>query len=309
MSQFHLFKTGAVLIAALFSVWCCAHEGPEHEIEELTEQMKVQGETADLLLQRAIEYKVLGEFAKAARDLERAIELEDDLVTAQRELSQAYFSLGKTNEALATVTRALKSGGDAAEQAGLLVTRAGILRARREYSRALADVNDAVRKHPANAEWYLIRSQLQAILRLHPERVKGLEEGLKETGSGLLLGEHVDALIDNKQYSAALEIIDKELALSRWKASWLIRRGKVRLAAGKVADGKQDLERAIDELNRRLGSSAGDALLLADRATAYDLLGQKDDARRDYRSAREKGLADEWIRERIRVLREARDDD
>ena len=37
-----------------------AHEGPEGEIEELTERMKRNGETADLLTERAIEYRVIG---------------------------------------------------------------------------------------------------------------------------------------------------------------------------------------------------------------------------------------------------------
>lgn len=292
----------ALLLGGLLSTCCWAHEGPEHEIEELTEQMKVQGQSADLLVKRAIEYKVLGQFAEAAKDLEQALDLDEASVTAQRELSQAYFALGKTNEALSTVTRALRSGGDSLEQASLFAVRSDILRARREYAKALSDTNEAIRQHPANAEWYLIRSQLQAVLRLKAERVKGLEEGLAQTGSGLLQSEWVDALIENGQHTAAGEVIHKELQLSRWKASWLIRRARLRLESGQAEAARADLTAAIAELDRRLGSSASDALLLADRGLAYDFLGEKDDARRDYRAARSKGLTDEWIRERLRAL-------
>jgi len=39
----------------------------------------------------------------------------------------------------------------------------------------------------------------------------------------------------------------------------------------------------------------------------YELLGKTDDAKKDYESAREKGNRDEWIRERLRVFKEAED--
>src|SRR5687768_8049740 len=78
--------------------YASAHDGPEHEIEELTERIAKVGESADLLIQRAIEYGVLGKAAEAAKDLERALYYEAHSVTARRELSRAYFAMGKTNE-------------------------------------------------------------------------------------------------------------------------------------------------------------------------------------------------------------------
>jgi predicted Zn-dependent protease len=84
------------------------HEGPEADIEELTERMKFEGVSAHLLLQRAIEYNVLGKSAEAIKDLERAAELESHSPTIQRELSRTYFAAGKTNEALDTAARGIK---------------------------------------------------------------------------------------------------------------------------------------------------------------------------------------------------------
>jgi Flp pilus assembly protein TadD len=81
------------------------------------------------------------------------------------------------------------------------------------------------------------------------------------------------------------------------------------LATGKTVEARADLEAAIEELNSRLAASALDALLLADRAMAYELLGKRETARRDYRAARDKGLTDEWVRERLRALREAGKDE
>jgi tetratricopeptide (TPR) repeat protein len=286
-----------------------AHDGPEHEIEELTERIAREGESADLLIQRAIEYQVLSKFAEAARDLERALQLEADSVMAHRELSRAYFSLGKTNDALRTATRALKSPAAAHDHAALLMVRTEILRARGEHQKALDDAERAIKEYPVNVEWYLIRSQLQARLKLKKDRIKGLEAGIKQTGSGVLEAERIDALIDDGQHAAALERIESELKDSRWQSSWLIRRAKVRLASEKKEDAKADLEAAVAELNSRINATSPDPSLLADRGLARDLLGEEEDARKDYETARDKGVTDDWLLERIRVLKEADDAD
>ena len=50
----------AVILACGITSPASAHDGPEHEIEELSERIKLEGESDELLIQRAIEYKVLG---------------------------------------------------------------------------------------------------------------------------------------------------------------------------------------------------------------------------------------------------------
>jgi tetratricopeptide (TPR) repeat protein len=179
-----------------------------------------------------------------------------------------------------------------------------VLRARKEFQKALEDADRAIRDHPENAEWYLMRSQLQEQLKLKKERIAGLEKGIKETGSGLLEAEWIDALIDGGKADLALEKIENELKDARLRSSWLIRRGKVRLAAGMAAEAKADLEEALAELNGRMNTTTLDSLLLADRGMTHELLRNKEDALKDYEKAREKGLADDWLRERIRFLKD-----
>src|SRR4051812_46511234 len=103
-----------------------ADPAPELEIEELSDRIKVEGESAELLLQRAIEYNVLRNSAEAVKDLERALHFEPKSAGILRELSRSYLSLGKTNEALETAARGLKSAGEGSEKASLYVVRAGI---------------------------------------------------------------------------------------------------------------------------------------------------------------------------------------
>ena len=291
---------GCCLVAGA-PLW--AHDGPEHEIEELTERIKKEGESADLLLQRAIEYNVLGKAAEAAKDLERALDFDPTSITGQRELSRTYFTLGKTNEALDTVNRALKRPSEGADRGSLLVVRAEILRARSDFQKSFEDADRAIREHPDNVEWYLLRSQLQVRLKLKKERIKGLEDGIRETGSGVLETEWIDALIEDGQHARALDKIETELKGSRLLSSWLIRRAKVRLATGKKEEAKKDLEAALLELNRRINATSPDPSLLADRGLARELLGQKEEAKKDYEQAREKGLTDDWLRERLNGLK------
>src|ERR1041384_7190335 len=177
----------ALLSGGLFAgVLARGHEGPEADIEELTERMKFEGVSAHLLLQRAIEYNVLGKSAEAIKDLERAAELESHSPMIQRELSRTYFAAGKTNEALDTSARGIKYAEPGPDRASLLMVHCEVLRARKEFQKALEDADRAIRDHPENAEWYLMRSQLQEQLKLKKERIAGLEKGIKETGSGLL---------------------------------------------------------------------------------------------------------------------------
>ena len=279
-----------------------AHDGPEHEIEELTERIRVEGESANLLLERAIEYNVINKGAEAVKDLQRALELDPGSAAIERELSRAYFSIGKTNEALDTASHALKYAGAGPEKSSLYIVRAEVLRARKDYAKALDDMDKAIRENPDNAEAYLGRSQLQRLLGQKKERIKGLEQGIKETGSGLLETEWIDALIDGGKADLALGRIEEELQEARLRSTWLIRRAKVYFAQKKDEEATADLKNAVEELNKRLGRGASDPLLLVDRAEAQELLGKKDEAKKDYEDARKKGVTDEWVRERIHAL-------
>lgn len=291
----------ALLLAFATSI-ALAHDGPEHEIEELTARLKAEGDSADLLVQRAIEFKVLGKLAEAAKDLDRALELDGSSALAHRELSLTYFALGKTNEALRAVNHGLGIPLPPADHAALLVARAEILRPRGEHEKALSDLNDAIQQHPGNIEWYLVRSELHARLKQEKERIRGLEQGIEATGSGVLDGELTDALIEAGQWARALERIEAEIKDSRWIGSWLIRRARVRQARGNSDGAKADLEAAITELEERMHPSSPDPLLLANRGLANELLGKKDEARKDYEAARQKGVTDEWLRERLAAL-------
>lgn len=304
MSTHHRFlhRIGTASTTLLVALRILAHDGPEHEIEELTELI-AKGETSDLLLQRAIEYRVLGKNNEAARDLERAARLDSSSLLLQRELGRVYFALGKTNEAIEILTHALNSKSDQPTELGSLrVLRAEFLGARKENQKALDDCEAAIRLQMSNVEWYLLRSDLQRRLKKFKERIAGLQQGIKETGAGILETELVEALLDDQQFQAALPHIERELESSRVQASWLIRRARARLGLGEKESAKTDLETAVREIALRLNSRTADPTLLTENARAHDLLGAKAQARVYYEQARDAG-AEDWVKDRIKTLK------
>ena len=298
-------KSSLLCLALLAPFYANAHEGPEHEIEEITARMKQRGESADLLTERAVEYRVLGKLAEAVGDLERAAVLEPRSIAIRRELGRALFLSGKTNEALSAATLGLTLKTDEpAELASLRMLRAEILRSQNDNRKAIEDCDAALRLHKGNPEWYLLRSDVQRRLKMHKERVAGLDEGIKETGAGILEIERVEAMLDAGQSNASLAIIERELAESRIKSSWLIRRARALLALGNTAAAGDNLRSALEEIGKRLNPKSPDVPLLMDKATALELLGEKKEALRAYEEARDKGAGD-TLNEKIKSLQDS----
>ena len=188
------------------------------------------------------------------------------------------------------------------ELASLRALRAEFLGARNENKKALEDCEAAIRLQLSNVEWYLLRSDFHRRLKLSKERIAGLEQGIRETGAGILETERVEALLEDAQYTTALPLIEQELKASRIQGSWLIRRARARLGLGEKDAAKADLETALREINRRVNSTAANPTLLTERALAHELLGAKEEARGYYEQARDAG-ADDWVKDKIKTLK------
>lgn len=282
-----------------------AHEGPEHEIEEITEKIKISGESAGLLADRAVEYRLLGKLPEAIKDLERAVVLDPESMPIHRALAQALYLNDKTDDALGVISRGLRGNADEPAEVGALrILRAEILRSKKDYTKALDDANAALALHDQNPEWYVLRSDLQRLIKAHKERLAGIESGIKATGAWVLELERVEALIDAGKFDVVLPIIESELQDSRIKSSWLIRRARVRQGQGKLDNATEDLKAALVEISARLNPKAPDLPLLLDKARALEMLGDTRDALNAYKIAREKGAGD-VLKDKIKSLEES----
>lgn len=266
----------------VFTVGALAHDSPEHKVAELSSEIARSGKTPALLMQRGTEHRVLGELAHAAADFESAFQLDPRLTVALKELSLVQLAQGKADLALRTINELLAKD----TSADFLMARVEIQAARKDYRAALQDCERAFQQPTANLEWYLLRAQLQRRLGLFADCLAGLREGLAQTGSAVLREECIDAMIDAGQHKAALALIEPELAESRWRSSWLLRRARARLGLGETKAAKRDLRSALKELNRRIVPDAPELTLVVDRGLAHALLGDTARALKDLRLVR-----------------------
>lgn len=296
----------AFAFTAMLALRLAAHEGPEHEIEELTHRMDQQGESADLLLERAIEYRTLGRWAEAAKDLQRAVRLEPRDPLLFRELAQVQLREGRAGEALATLRQAIRLPGlSAQERAAILLIRSQAHVAGASLAAALKDCDEALHADPTLVAGYLDRSALQKRLKRSRERVTGLEEGIRRTGAGVLVAERVEALLDAGQWQRALAATRAEIETARLSGTWKIRRARALLGLGRARQAETDLREALDEIDRRMPLGGRDPSLLLDRAQARELLGEIEQAVRDYTLAAELG-AGEAAEVALRRIRESK---
>jgi tetratricopeptide (TPR) repeat protein len=116
-------------------------------------------------------------------------------------------------------------------------------------------------------------------------RILGLEEGIRQTGAGLLVAERIEALLDEGLWQQALAAIEPELASSRLQGSWKIRRARALKGLGRHFEAQSDLQGALGEIESRMSRAVKDSSLILDRALARELLGQTEAAMEDYRLA------------------------
>ena len=273
------------------------HDSPEHVVEILTARMEVVGQSPDLLWRRATEHRALGDLSAAARDLKRALKMDSRYLPALTDLSRVQLAQGHRRRALWTIDRAFEFVRDEPGRSPLRMLRAEAFVESGYLEKALSECDRALLyADGTQLDWYLTRSQVQCRLGRFNDAVAGLKAGFELTGSAVLEVECIDAMLDAGKFSEALERIEPALADSRWQASWLVRRARVRLAAGEISSAHADLMAAIRELNQRLTTPRPDPSLLTDRGLASALLGDVAPARRDLSEAKKLGADAETVR-------------
>jgi tetratricopeptide (TPR) repeat protein len=277
----------AAALLALTPVAVVAHDSPEHVVESLSVEMGRTGTNATLLWRRATEYRALGRLAPATADLQQALALDPKLIPAWSDLARVQLIRSRPADALVSINRAFELAPDEAGRAPLRMVRAEVEAALGRPDAALADCERALSAGTMlEADWFLSRCQLQLRLGRYSEAAAGLKAGFDQTGSAVLEAEWIDALIDGGKPGEALELIEPRLAEARCQSSWLLRRGRARLASGDTVRARGDLNAAITEINGRLHPTQPDAALLAERGLASALLGDEAAARRDLAAAR-----------------------
>lgn len=285
-------------VTVLITLPASAHESPEHDIEHLTDHIKSH-RTPQLLFQRAIAYRALGQLKNALSDLNSAVSLAPENLTYQIELSRTYLVASKFGRALNAAEKALELGKTPADRAVCHVLRAEALHGSQQYKLSLAACQLAFSEIPkGEIEWFLLRSENQAKLGLHKLRITHLKAGLVLHRSAVLKTHWIDAIIDAGEYKTALPLIEAELADRRWKSHWQIKQARALIGLGRQLEAQKHLTAALQEINGRLNPTQPDILILADLAHIYFLTGDMAAAKTSMMELK-KHRAPAWVTSRL----------
>ena len=269
-----------------------AHHEPGVTIAQLDAQIQLTPQVAELFYQRGVELLAMNQLEKGRADFSAALALKTDYLPAKRCIAQIDFQSGKPAEALQTLRAALANVPTEHQflLPGCRQLEGEILLSMHQPDAALKALEQALdTKFPELYTWQL-RAEAQQALGKIDESIAGLKAAWEKSRAVILRNAWIDALLEAGKTGEALPVIEAELAASRFRSSWLLRRARATQATDAAASA-QDLRAAIDELTPRLATDPPSVSLLCDRALAYAMLGEFNAAEADRARARSLGAS------------------
>jgi len=269
----------AVALMGAYTV--VAHDSPEHEIEALSKRIATNGATAELLARRATEWRALGKYDEASQDLQKALLIKSNSIPLVLEYASVELERGNVCNSETIVAYGLMRAPAEPDRAALHMLRSEVAERRGLHEFALADCEQAMGSTEPQLEWHLTRARLMCRLRKHAQAAAALKAAYEKTPNVVLEIEWIEAMIDAGQNAEALERVAKYTERGRWKSAWLIRRARAELGLNRKEAALESLAVALAELEQRINPAKVDATLLADRAMAHLLRGDRDAAAKD----------------------------
>ena len=146
------------------------------KLAQLDRAIKLDVANTDAWQARALLQLRKGNFEKAARDLEKLLEKEDDNYLAILALAEAMANLKKPAKALELAGRAIKLNPEVPQAYEL---RARIYILNNQMKQALADVNESIHLQPGSVTSLLLRARLMQSQEKLDDALKDVETALK----------------------------------------------------------------------------------------------------------------------------------
>jgi len=263
----------AVLPAPTF-----AHHDVNAAIKELAQKIAA-GATAELHYERAIEYRALRNTKSAEGDLRAALALQP----GHRESLTALIQLLRdTPETLELAKSYLANAQEPKHQLEARFLIAQVASWSDDDDTALLTCDEIQKLHPDHpTDLDLLHARL-LLQSGNPAKAADVLNTARQKHQGIVLrNAWIDASLSASQTTEVLPLIEQELAESRFRASWLIRRARASLVTNDPDKARTDLHAALTELNTRIQPDRPDLTLIADRGLSLALLGSKDLALQD----------------------------
>ena len=283
------------LLGGNASSW--GNPGHEVTIAELNAQILQSPKLPELYFQRAWNYREIGKLAEARADWGKTLELNPGFLPASRELARVDASQGKPDVGIAFLREAMAAAppDQAFHLPGCHSVLAELLLKQGKNEDALREAQTGMDHSPEFLlDLCLLKSEAQRRLGLLDDRVRDLSAAMGKLRSFVVKTKWFDAMIDAKRGLEILPEIEQEIGNTRYQASWLIRRARIRRQAGEAAGAASDLALALEEIKTRLRPDGPDLSLICDRGVILVLQGDRAAAESDLAMARGQG-ADFWM--------------
>lgn len=258
-----------------------AHQGASAELARLDARIAARPHDIELLLDRSVVNRRLGDFPAALADLDQVAVLAPGNRRLLVERALTAFAMKDLVRAETNLDLYLSSGAGSVQA---FRTRAQLREATGRRGQAIEDYEEALRLAPS-PELHLARGRLQEATGALDAAAQGYEEGLRRLGGAVVLRLaliRVDAWL--RRYDQAIALVDEVLPSLQVKADWLLQRADLHAAAGRPRDARRDRETALAELDSLLRERSS-ALWLVSRAKTYLALRREREAVADLERA------------------------
>ncbi len=236
------FSFSPFLLFCIFSLTLAvaAHDGLHEQILAVTEQIEKDPANAALYLKRAELYRLHAEWKNSENDFARVEKLDSNLTIVNLGRGRLWFDSGQFAKAKRALEKFLGSEPQSFE--GVL-TMARVQAKLRQSSAAVKYFSEAIRLAPQDsAEIYLERAEASIAANRPTEALNGLDEGLKKFPNLVTLASAaIDLEVRRRNYTAALERLDRLTATMERKETFLVRRGEILLRAKRPCEARRSL--------------------------------------------------------------------
>ena len=234
---------------------CFAHPTTDYRLADLNRSIAARPNDASLYLRRGEVHRLRQAWRSAEVDFLRSRRLDPDLGVVDFYLGRMLFESGRSDEAIAAVDRYLAGSPD--DPRGLAL-RGRLRSANLDHRAAARDFDRAIRAYAesgASAPPEIFLERARALVDADPGQIdralRGLNEGLELLGRPVTLELAALELESSAgRYEAALERIDRHLAVRPGSTAWRMRRGAVLERGGRHAEAGAEYRRVLAGLER-----------------------------------------------------------
>lgn len=250
----------------------------DKSLDDFTRAIENDPGDAAVHLERGQIYKILGRMAEATADFETVIQLQSQADDTWPLDAQAWFEMGRPEQAVEAYTRALD--GELAGSIDLLLDRGEVYDALGQYQNAVDDYSQVLSEIPDEPLVYLYRGRSYKRLAQNERANADFDQAIQLAEAGGQNDVAGMALFEKGEHQEAIERLS--LALDERVRSRTIYyyRGAAHLELG-------DTEAAIDDLDEAIRLSPGYADAYRKRAAAFEALSKTDEAAADRGKAEE----------------------